>query len=102
MEDERRARLLAVIIVIIAVAIVPFLLWEAISNYINPATATERKDVVNMFVLSAAGLVGSITALAAVGSLILSGRNLQLQRELDDRRVQDDALQNYFGQMDKM
>src|SRR5215213_3532601 len=89
MEVEQRDHMLAAILAIIAVAAVPFLLWDALSNYINPATATERKDVVNMFVLSVAGLVGSITALAAVGNLILSRRNLQQQRELDDRRAQD-------------
>lgn len=99
MEREQRERILATILSIVAVAIIPFLLWGALSNYINPATATERKDVVNIFVLSAAGLVGSITALAAVGNLFFSGRNLQQQRELDDRRAQDDALQKYFEQM---
>lgn len=75
------------------------LLWSLISGYISPESATQRKDVVNMVVLSAAALVGSITAFAAVGGLILSGLNLRQQRNLYDRRTQEDALQSYFSQM---
>lgn len=55
-----------------------------------------------MFILGAAAVVGSITAIAAVGNLIFSGMNLRQQRELDDRRAQDDALQNYFQQMGEL
>ncbi len=102
MEDDQRQRIFAAVLAIVAVATVPVLLWTALSDYINPATATERKDVVNMFVLSAAGLVGSVTAFAAIANLFLSRTNLQQQRDLDDRRAQDDALQNYFGQMGEL
>jgi Na+-transporting NADH:ubiquinone oxidoreductase subunit NqrC len=102
MEDEERDRILAAILAILTVALVSLLLWSGFSDYINPATAAQRKDVVNMFILSLAGLVGSLTALAAVGNLYLSRMNLQQQRDLDDRRAQDDALQNYFGQMGEL
>lgn len=105
MEDEQRGRLrtagIAILGALAAIG-VGILLWMVLANYIKPATAAERKDVVNMLVLSAAAVVGSLTALAAVGNLYFSRRNLQQQRELDDRRAQDDALQNYFEQMGEL
>lgn len=76
-----------------------WLLWGVLADYINPKTAIQRKDLINMFVLSAAAVVGSLTALAAIGNLYISRRNLQQQRELNERRAQDDVLQDYFKQM---
>ncbi len=81
---------------------VGIVLWKILTAYIEPSTATERKDVVNMPILSAAALVGSITAIAAIGNLFVSRSNLQQQRELDNRRGQDDALQDYFKQIGEL
>lgn len=74
-------------------------LWERMSNYVVPETPTERKDLLNVFVLIAAGVVGFLTALAAMLNVYMSRRNLHQQRELDERRAQDDALQAYYEQM---
>jgi uncharacterized protein YjbI with pentapeptide repeats len=77
-------------------------LWGVLVEYVQPKTATERKDLVNVFVIIAAGVVGLLTAIAALGNLYFSRRNLQQQRDLDNRRAQDDALQSYFEQMGKL
>jgi uncharacterized protein YjbI with pentapeptide repeats len=91
---------------VIVLALVGRSLWRVLFEYIDPATPTERKDLANIFVLIVAGVVGTLTALAAVGNLYISRRNLQnaratlhQQRELDERRAQDDALQSYFEQI---
>ncbi len=70
-----------------------------LAGYIQPKTPTNKKDLVNIFVLIAAGVVGSLTAIAAVGNLIVSRKNLQQQHDLDERHAQDDALQAYYEQM---
>jgi uncharacterized protein YjbI with pentapeptide repeats len=85
-------------------------LWGELDAYIRPGDApgdvTERKDLVNVFVLIGAGVVGALTALAALLNAYFSRRNLQnarealrQQRDLDERRAQDDALQAYLEQM---
>jgi uncharacterized protein YjbI with pentapeptide repeats len=81
-------------------------LWGVLAGYIQPKTPTDKKDLVNVFVVIAAGVVGTLTAIAALGNLIISRRNLQnaqatlqQQRDLDERRAQDDALQAYYKQM---
>jgi uncharacterized protein YjbI with pentapeptide repeats len=92
-------------------------LWDLLAGYIRPKTPTDKKDLVNIFVVIAAGVVGTLTAIAAVGNLIISRRNLQhaqntlqqqrdledrraqQQRDLDERRAQDDALQAYYTQI---
>jgi hypothetical protein len=87
---------------LVLVGVVGFLgvvLWIMLGKYINPQNAAERKDLVQSFAIVVAGLVGSLSALAAVGNLYISRRNLQQQRELEDQRAQDDALRDYFDQM---
>ncbi len=74
-------------------------LWEELVNYVDPRKPSDRKDVVNVFVLIGAGVVGFLTATAAVGNLYISRRNLQQQRVLEGERAQDDALQAYYKQM---
>lgn len=81
-------------------------LWGALDAYIRPGDATERKDLVNVFVLIGAGVVGTLTALAALLNAYFTRRNLRTarealrqQRDLDERRAQDDALQAYLEQM---
>jgi uncharacterized protein YjbI with pentapeptide repeats len=81
-------------------------LWEVIAHYVHPRTPSDRKDLVNVFVIIGAGVVGILTAIAALGNLYISRRNLQnaqatmrQQRDLEERRAQEDALQSYFEQM---
>jgi uncharacterized protein YjbI with pentapeptide repeats len=83
--------------------------WRALVHDINPVDATDRKDTVQVYAIIVAGVVGALTALAAVGNLIISRRNLQnaretlqQQRQLDERRAQDDALQSYFQQIGEL
>lgn len=84
-------------------------LWGELATYIDPGDATERKELVNIFVVIAVGVVGTLTAIAAVGNLIISRRNLQnaqatlqQQRDLEDRRAQETALQAYLEQITQL
>lgn len=101
MTVQRRAIITALLIAIgfAVIGVLFWWLWGLLSGYIQPKTPTDRKDLVNVFVLMAAGGVGALTALAAVGNLMVSRRNLQQQRDSDNRRAQDDALQAYYKQM---
>jgi uncharacterized protein YjbI with pentapeptide repeats len=74
-------------------------LWWRLSNYIQPTQSTEKKDLVNVFVLIAGGVIAFLTASTAIGNLYVSRRNLYQQRELDERRAQDEALQAYYEQI---
>jgi uncharacterized protein YjbI with pentapeptide repeats len=89
----------AVILALTVIALLGVVLWVVLSIYINPRTATERKDLVQSFAIVVAGAVGSLSALAAVGNLYVSRRNLQQQRELELERAQEDALPAYLDQM---
>jgi uncharacterized protein YjbI with pentapeptide repeats len=78
-------------------------LWGELAAYIRPSDATERKDLVNTFVLIGAGIVGAFTAFAALLNAYFTRRNLQnarealrQQRDLEEQRAQEDALQAYF------
>jgi uncharacterized protein YjbI with pentapeptide repeats len=84
--------------VLIALA-VSVLLWWALVEYIDPQDATDRKDIVQIFVLMIVGLVGTLGGIVGIANLHTSQRNLQRQRELEEQRAQDDALQAYFEQM---
>jgi uncharacterized protein YjbI with pentapeptide repeats len=74
-------------------------LWEELVNYVDPRKPSDRKDLINVFVLIGAGVVGFLTAAAAVGNLYISRWNLQQQRILEEERAQDDALQAYYSQL---
>jgi Pentapeptide repeats (8 copies) len=74
-------------------------LWEVLVHYVDPRKPSDRKDVVNVFVLIGAGVIGFLTATAAVGNLYISRRNLQQQRIIEEQRFQDDALQTYYTQL---
>jgi uncharacterized protein YjbI with pentapeptide repeats len=84
-------------------------LWGELAAYIRPDTATERKDLVSIFVIIAAGIAGALTALAALGNLYVSRTNLQnarntfeYQRGLDRQRDQAEALQTYLGKIGEL
>ena len=92
------------VVIILAVLLAPILLigawlWGMVADYVHPRTPSDRKDLVNVFVIIGAGIVGLLTAIAAVGNLYISRRNLQQQRDLEAQRAQDDALQAYYKQM---
>ena len=97
----------AVIVIVAVVALLGVVLWRVLGTYIDPKTAAERKDLVQSFAVVVAGIVGSLSALAAVGNLYVSRRNLELQWQLEhDRgareeqiqalRAQDEALPEYI------
>jgi uncharacterized protein YjbI with pentapeptide repeats len=90
---------IGIILALTVVALLGVALWVVLGIYINPRTATERKDLVQSFAIVVAGVVGSLSALAAVGNLYFSRRNLQQQRELELQRAQEDALPRYLDQM---
>jgi uncharacterized protein YjbI with pentapeptide repeats len=73
--------------------------WGVLFDFIGPKNPTERKDLVQVFAFIVAGVVGAIGAVVGLANLYISRRNLEQQRELEDQRGQDDALQAYFQQM---
>src|SRR5215203_3094870 len=97
------ARIVAIVLCAVIVVVSAYLggewLWWQLDNYIQPSSPTEKKDLVNVFVLMAAGVVGFLTALAAMLNVYMSRKNLRQQRELDEQRAQDDALQKYYEQV---
>jgi hypothetical protein len=91
---------LIVLVVLLAfIALISTWLWGVVAHYVQPRTPSDRKDLVNVFVVIGAGVVGLLTATAAVGNLYISRRNLQQQRDLEAERAQDDALQAYYKQV---
>jgi pentapeptide repeat protein len=74
-------------------------LWERLYAFIDPEKASQRQDLVNLFIIIAGGVVGLLTALVALGNFYTSRSNLQQQQALANERAQVDALQNYFEQM---
>jgi uncharacterized protein YjbI with pentapeptide repeats len=79
-------------IVVLIVAGIWF--WGVLVGYVNPEAkgATNRKDVVQAFALIVAGVVAAIGAIVGIA-------NLRQQRELEEQRAQEDAMQAYFEQM---
>jgi uncharacterized protein YjbI with pentapeptide repeats len=87
-----------------------FWFWGVLVEYIDPRDVTDRKDVVQVFALIVAGVVGFLGAIVGIVNLSVSRRNLQQQieledqrrasmREIEDHRTQEGALQAYFEQM---
>jgi hypothetical protein len=71
-------------------------LWGILADYVDPKTATQRKDLANIFVVIAVGVAGALTAIAALGNFYISRRNLQNARE---QRGRGAALQSYLQQI---
>jgi hypothetical protein len=100
----------AVIVAVAVAALLGVVLWRVLDTYIDPTSPTQKKDLVQSFAVVVAGAVGSLSALAAVGNLYVSRRNLQQQRELEmvraereraleHERAQEDAVPEYIEQM---
>jgi uncharacterized protein YjbI with pentapeptide repeats len=106
-----------IIVAVLALSVVTLLgvvLWTKLSLYIDPDTAIERKDLVQTFAVVVAGVVGSLSALAAVGNLYVSRRNQQqnvlaqqaleeqrdeTQREIEEQRAHENALTTYVDRI---
>jgi hypothetical protein len=81
-------------------------LWGILADYVDPKTATQRKDLANIFVVIAVGVAGALTAIAALGNFYISRRNLQnaretlaYQRSLEEQRGRGAAVQSYLQQI---
>jgi hypothetical protein len=92
--------LIAVVLLAIGLVVVGAIwFWGILFDFIDPKGPTEKKDLVQVFAFIVAGVVGAIGAVVGLANLYISRRNLEQQRELEDQRSQDDALQAYFQQM---
>src|SRR5829696_2169781 len=109
MAMSARARVLVLVLLLIALAILAFggvKLWGVLVDYIAPEDATGRKDLVQAFGFILAGVVGLIGAIVGLAGLYISRKNLQnapetlrQQREIEDQRARDTALQAFFEQI---
>jgi hypothetical protein len=97
---------------LIVLTVVGIWFWGVLVGYVNPGAkgTTDRKDVVQAFVLILAGVVGLIGGVVGIANLSVSRRNLQQQidlerqrrestYELESQRSQDAVSQAYFEQM---
>jgi hypothetical protein len=89
----------AVVLALTGVALLGVVLWKELSIYIDPQTATERKYLVQSFVIVVAGGTWLLVGAGVVGVLYVSRRNLQQQRELEGQRAHESALQAYLDQI---
>jgi Pentapeptide repeats (8 copies) len=86
----------------VALTVLAFLgveLWNVLGAYIDPQTATERKYLVQSFVVVVAGGTWLLVGAGVAGVLYVSRRNLQRQRELEVQRSQENALPAYLDEM---
>jgi hypothetical protein len=89
----------AAILLVIGLVVGGVWFWEVLFDFVGPKNPTGRKDLVQVFVFIVAGVVGAVGSVVGLANLYISRRNLQQQRELENQRGQDDALQAYFQQM---
>jgi hypothetical protein len=89
----------AVLLALTVLALVGVVLWNVLGIYIDPQTATERKYLVQSFVVVVAGGTWVLVGASVVGVLYLSRRNLKHQRDLEGLRAQENALPEYLEQM---
>jgi hypothetical protein len=89
----------AVVLTLTVVALLGVVLWKVLGIYIDPQTATERKYLVQSFVIVVAGGTWFLVGAGVVGVLYISRRNLKHQRELEGQRAHENALAAYLDQM---
>jgi uncharacterized protein YjbI with pentapeptide repeats len=89
----------AVLLALTLLALGGLLLWKVLAIYIDPQSATQRKYLLQSFVIVVAGGAWLVVGAGVVGVLYLSGRNLLHQRELQLQSAQQDALPAYLDQM---
>jgi uncharacterized protein YjbI with pentapeptide repeats len=112
---------IGIVLGLIVLVVASIWFWGVLVGYVEPKGPTGRKDIVQVFALIVAGVVGLIGAIVGIANLSVSRRNLaqQLQLEeqrrqstleledqrrqstleLEDQRTQEAALQAYFEQM---
>src|SRR5215208_7525613 len=89
----------AVLLALTGLALLGVWLWEVLGIYIDPQTATERKYLVQSFVIVVAGGTWLLVGAGVVGVLYVTRRNLKHQRELEGQRAYESALAAYLDQM---
>jgi hypothetical protein len=89
----------AIVLALTVVALLGVVLWKVLGNYIDPQTASERKYLVQSYVIVVAGGTWVLVGAGVVGVLYASRRNLHHQRELQVQRAQENALPAYLDQM---
>jgi len=101
---------IGIVLGLIVLVIASIWFWGVLVGYVEPKGPTGRKDIVQVFALIVAGVVGLIGAIVGIANLSVSRRNLRQQFKLEDQRrattlqledlrSQDAALQAYFEQM---
>src|SRR5215203_756402 len=89
----------AIVLTLTVVAFLGVVLWKVLGIYIDPQTATERKYLVQSFVIVVAGGTWLLVGAGVGGVLYVSRRNLKHQRELEVQRARESALAAYLDQM---
>src|SRR5215204_2720014 len=89
----------AIVLTLTVVAFLGVVLWKVLGIYIDPQTATERKYLVQSFVIVVAGGTWLLVGAGVGGVLYVSRRNLKHQRELEGQRANESALAAYLDQM---
>jgi hypothetical protein len=80
-------------------ALLGVVLWKVLGIYIDPQTATERKYLIQSFVIVVIGETWLLVCAGVVGVLYISRKNLHKQREREGLRSQEIALSAYLDQM---
>jgi uncharacterized protein YjbI with pentapeptide repeats len=89
----------AIVLSSTVVALLSVALWKVLGIYIDPQTATERKYLVQSFVIVVVGGAWLLVGAGVVGVLYVSRKNPRQQRELEVQRAQENALAAYLDQM---
>src|SRR5215204_4132859 len=89
----------AIVLTLTVVAFLGVVLWKVLGIYIDPQTATERKYLVQSFVIVVAGGTWLLVGAGVVGVLYVSRRNLKHLQEHGVQHTQENALPAYVDQM---
>jgi hypothetical protein len=89
----------AVLLALTGIALLGFVLWKELGIYIDPQTATERKYLVQSFVIVVAGGTWLLVGAGVVGVLYVSRRTLKHQRKFGVHHTQENSLPAYLDQM---
>jgi uncharacterized protein YjbI with pentapeptide repeats len=89
----------ALLLALSVLALGAILLWKELAIYIDPQSASQRKYLIQSFVIVVAGGAWLVVGAGVVGVLYLSGTNLRNQRQIQEQSSQQGALPAYFDQM---
>jgi hypothetical protein len=93
---SRATRVVGVVVLGVVVVAVLFVL---LNWYVAPTKPSERKYLVQSFVIVVAGGTWLLVGAGVAGVLYVSRRNLKQQRELEELRTQENALPAYLDRM---